>query len=329
MTSKEIVIKAVEFKSPERLPLEFGSLGHSDIHWAAWNQIGTGDHAKKKTYDEWGCGWERTNVANMGQVTEHPLPDWSSLRTYRWPDPDQPSFFEGMERKFEGSEGKYVKTGLFMLLFERMHSLRGFENTLTDLYLERENIERLADKILEFDIRIIANISARFPGAINALDFTDDWGTELALFINPSLWREFFKPRYKKIFDACKEAGWHIWMHSCGKVNEIIGDLIEIGVDAINLQQPTVLGIKEIGRRFAGKVCFSSLCDIQKTLPYKGENEIREEAELLMKNWSTKDGGFILSDYGDGNAIGVPLEKKQWMFNAFTKLDPWRNKSWR
>jgi len=229
-----------------------------------------------------------------------------------------------MEARFNGSEGKYVITGIFMLLFERMHALHGFENTLADLYLEREKIEMLADRIVEFNLGIIENIHRRFPGAIHGFNFSDDWGTEQATFISPQLWDEFFKPRYKRMFDAIHAAGWHVWMHSCGKVNAILESLIEIGLDVINLQQPTVLGIEEIGRRFRGHICFESLCDIQHTLPFKGAEKIREEARLLLRCWATPDGGFILSDYGDGRAIGVDLEKKQIMLEAFLEADPWR-----
>ena len=322
-SSKEVITAAIEFKKPERLPVMFEAFGVSDVHRINWNQIGTGDHSKKLTYDEWGCGWSRTEAKNMGQVTGHPLSDWKYMEHYKWPDPDNSGFYEGMDDKFEVSYDKYRITGIFMLLFERMHSLRGFENTLTDLYMERENIENLADRIVDFNISIIKNISLKFPGCIHGFSFSDDWGTERALFINPKLWREFFKPRYKKIFDACREAGWHIWMHSCGKVNDIIGDLIEIGLDAVNIQQPAVLGIEEIGRKFAGQLCFESLCDIQKTLPFKDDDEIREEVKLLLKCWGTENGGFILSDYGDGEAIGVPIEKKKVMFDAFLKFDRW------
>ena len=146
------------------------------------------------------------------------------------------------------------------------------------------------------------------------------------MFIKPQLWDEFFKPRYRRIFDAAHEAGWHVWMHSCGKINAIIDGLIEIGLDVINLQQPRALDIEEIGQRFRGHICFESLCDIQHTLPLKGAEEIRDEARLLLKSWATPDGGFILSDYGDGEAIGVPLEKKQVMLQAFLEADPWREK---
>lgn len=262
----------------------------------------------------------------MGQVKGHPLESWDAAAAYRWPDPSNASFYEGMEARFEGSEGKYRMTGIFMLLFERLHSLRGFQNTLMDLALERERIEELADRIVAFDLGIIEEVSRRFPGMIDGLSFSDDWGTESALFIDPRLWREFFMPRYKRIFDACRRAGWHIWMHSCGRVNAIIPSLIEIGVNVLDLEQPQALGIREIGAAFAGRVCFSSLCDIQKTLPVGTEEEIREEAGLLLDTWATDDGGFVLADYGDGVAIGAAEGQKRLMLDAFQSQDRWRKR---
>lgn len=324
MSSYEVVRRAVEFDTPDRLPLRFDELGISDVHVALWNQIGTGDKRLHETLDEWGCLWKRSEMANMGQVKGHPLEDWSALDHYRWPDPDNPAFFEGMEQRFAGSEGKYVLTDIFMLLFERMHALHGFENTLTDLYLEREKIEMLADRIVDFDLRMIENLSARFGGRVHGLSFTDDWGTQQDTIVSPRMWRSFFAPRYKRIFDAIHAAGWHVWMHSCGKVNGILDQLIEVGVNVINLQQPRALGIEEIGERFCGKICFESLCDIQHTLPFKDEAAIREEAALLLERWGCPQGGFILSDYGDGRAIGVPIEKKRVMLNAFLQADPWK-----
>ena len=326
MSPYEVVRRAIEFDGPERLPLRFKALGLSDVHDVSWNEVVPWEmYGPGAMTDHWGCVWERTEQDNMGQVKGHPLADWRALDHFRWPDPDNPAFYEGMEERFAGSAGKYVNTAIFMLLFERMHSLRGFQNTLTDLYLERERIEMLADRIVEFDLRVIANISRRFPGRIHGLKFTDDWGTQLNLFIRPELWNEFFKPRYKRIFDAIHAAGWHVWMHSCGKINAILEDLIGIGLDVVNLQQPRALGIEEIGRQFCGRICFESLCDIQHTLPFKGVAEIQAEARLLLEHWAAPDGGFILSDYGEGEAIGVELEKKRMMLDAFLEADPWRH----
>ena len=298
---------------------------NSDVHRAGWNQIGTGDHEKKLTFDEWHCGWARSDVKNMGQVTVHPLDDWSKVESYPWPKPDDPAFYEGMAQRFDGGEGKYVLTGIFMVFFERLHSLRGFSNLLVDIYEAPERIAELADRVADVQVGIIEEISSRFSGYIDGISFTDDWGTERDTFLSPELFDEFFRPRYERIFGACRKAGWHIWLHSCGRVNKFIPAFIDLGVDALNLQQPTILGIEEIGAEFAGKICFQSLCDIQKTLPSKGAEEIVREARSLIEHWGTDAGGFILSDYGDGVAIDVPLEKKQIMFDAFLKADRWKS----
>jgi hypothetical protein len=113
-------------------------------------------------------------------------------------------------------------------------------------------------------------------------------------------------------------------MHSCGKINAILESLIDIGLDVVNLQQPRALGLEEVGRQFRGRICFESLCDIQHTLPLKDPDDIRAEARLLLEHWSTPDGGFIVSDYGDGQAIGVAVDKKRVMLDAFAEADPWR-----
>ena len=326
MTSKERVKRAIEFNNPDRLPMEFSACGVNDSASIKWRQIGTGDKTQRQTVDEWGCVWGRSEVVNMGLVTGHPLDDWGKLKNYPFPDPDDPVFWVGLEEAGrELDREKYIKTSIFMVLFERLHSLRGFENCLLDLYVERDKIENLADRIVEFDIGIIRNTSRLFPGLIDGISFTDDWGTEQAAFISTELFDEIFKPRYKRIFDACHEAGWHVWLHSCGQMEELIPSFIETGVDVFNLLQPRVFGIEKFGRRFAGKTCFSTCADIQHTLPFKSGPEIEEEVKLLLDHWSTSKGGYIVSDYGDPLAIGVTEESKRIMFNAYNRYDPYLN----
>ncbi len=324
MNSREVVRRAIEFQTPDRLPVIFPRFGISDTHGAGWNQIGTGPRDRRESLDEWGCLWARSEIDNMGQVKGHPLIDWSNLEHYRWPDPDSPHFYDGMERKFEGSDSKYVTTGIFMLLFERMHALRGFQNVLEDLYLERERVEALADHIVAFDLRIIDNIASRFPGQIQGFSYSDDWGSQKDSFISQHLWHTFFLPRYRRISDACHARGWHVWMHSCGKINRLLPDLIEAGIDVLDLEQPRVLGIEEVGRQFAGRVCFCSGCDIQRTLPFGSENEIRNEAKMLLDYWGTDRGGFLLADDENDQDLGTPLEKKRMALRAFLEFDRWR-----
>ena len=324
MNSYEVVRRAIEFDEPGRLPLSLDDPDLSDVHFVSWNEIVPWDvHGPGSLEDHWGCIWVRSKQDNMGQVKGHPLADWNALDHFCWPDPNDPAFYEGMDARLTSTKGKYVRTGIFMLLFERMHSLRGFENTLTDLYFERERIEILADRIVEFDLCVIENISQRFPSQIHGLGFSVDWGTQQNLMIKPELWEEFFKPRYKRIFAAIHQAGWHVWMHSCGKINAIMESLIEIGVNVLNLQQPRALGIEEIGQQFRGRICFETACDIQHTLPFKGADEIQEEARLLLEHWAAPNGGFILSIDNDA-ALNFSPENMEAMWDAFLMSDPWR-----
>ena len=324
MNSYEVVKRAIHFEGPDRLPMRFSSLGLDDTFRVRTNAVGSHEHAPTGTYDEWGCYWVRTSTQNMGQVKGHPLADGADFDTYAWPDPLDPAFYDGMADRFAGSDGYYIMTSIFMLLFERMHSLYGMTEVLTDLYADPARMAELADRIVAYQLAVIDQIGTRFPGCIHGLTFTDDWGSELATFVSPRMWCDFFQPRYARIFEAIHAQGWDVWMHSCGRVNEIIDPLIEIGLNVINLQQPRALGIEEIGERFAGRICFESLCDIQATLPFRDADEIRAEAALLLERWAAPDGGFILSDYGDGEAIGVPLWKKEVMLAAFHEHDPFR-----
>ena len=323
LTSHQRVYRSVHFQTPDRLPIFMPAFGFEDFTWVTPHIpsefITTGLGA-----DEWGCVWEKTAVKNMGQIRVHPLADWSALDHYRFPDPACAEAFAGFGEKLDRQAGKYILFERFMLLFERMHSLRGFAATLEDLYAEPDRSAELADRIVEFNLRFLRHTATVAGNRIHAFYFTDDWGTQLAPFISRGLWQKFFKPRYARIFAEAHALGWDVWMHSCGKITDIIEDLIEIGVNVLNLQQPRALGIEEIGRRYAGRVAFSSLCDIQATLPTGSRDRIREDARLLLAHWATPRGGFVVQDYHDAAAIGTSDEAKRIMFDAFREFDPWR-----
>jgi hypothetical protein len=330
LSSNEIVRRAIEMEYPPRLPLKlekpveterWGRL-ESDVAVVRWKYIGTGDRQKRQTYDEWGCLWIRSEMNNMGQIKSHPLPDWDLLDTYRWPDPEDPALYEGMEDQFGGLEDKYILTDFFMLIFERMQALRGFENCLMDFYQEPEKTAALADRLVDFDLGVIGNIARRFPGRIHGFWFTEDWGTQQSLMIHPRLWRSFFKPRYRVLFDALHAAGWHIWMHTDGRMNAILEDLVELGLDVVNFQQPRVNGIEEIGRQFRGRLCFESSADIQATLPAKSPEEIKEEARLLLEQWASPRGGFILSIDENEVDLNIPHENTLAMIDGFLSGAP-------
>jgi hypothetical protein len=321
MTSYEIVRRAIEFDHPARLPIRFASLGVDDT-FGVGAAPAAGWQPSQPHEDEWGCVWHKPEgeVCNMGQPKGHPLADWAQLADMTFPDPADDQRYAHIEAALEQAGDRYVIFGCGFTFFERMHYLRGFENLLADLHLHPTWVHELAERVLAYPLGVAQEIGRRFRGRIHGFAMTDDWGTQADTIISLKMWREFFKDRYTRLFGTIHEAGLHAWMHSCGHVNHIIAEWIDCGLDVVNLQQPTNLGIVEIGERYRGQICFESLCDIQTTLPRGTAAEIVAEARLLLEWWNTPAGGFILSDYGDGRAIGVPDERKRLMLRTFCEL---------
>jgi uroporphyrinogen decarboxylase len=324
MERREIVRRAIEFGSPPRLPFwQHVVADVPDDVCDCWEM----DRARKgwffdhATEDDWGCGWAITATCkNMGQVIHHPLEDWSKLDSYQPPDPRDPFYFERIEQAIAQAGDRYVALSCHFNLFERLHMLHGFSQTLADLYYEPAKIEKLLDMILEFKLGLFDELHRRLPGRIDGLFCTDDWGTQRGAFISTRMFQDFFLERYRTLIGRAHNYGWHYILHSCGKVNALVPSFIEMGVDMLNLQQPRTYGIDELGRQFAGKICFLTTADIQATMPTGDLDKICAEVRQLVESWATPRGGFVVFNYGHDEEIGTTAEATAAMFREFHRI---------
>lgn len=323
MQRHEIVRRAIEFGRPPRLPFWQDALEEvpNDV-CASWemDRARAGwffDHAAE---DDWGCGWVATDQKNMGQVVHHPLADWAALDRFRPPDPRDPFYYERIDADLADAGDRYVVVTCHFNLIERLHMLRGFEVSLADLHLEPEKTERVLDMILEFKLAQIDELHRRFGDCIHGLFLSDDWGTQQGTFISGPMFERLFLERYHTLARKIHQCGWHFILHSCGKINDFVPYFIDAGVDVLNMQQPRAYGIGELGRRFAGKICFLTTADIQTTIPSGDLEAIRREVAELVEHWSTSDGGLIVFNYGMDDAIGTTAEATRAMFLEFRQL---------
>ncbi|MCX8036539.1 MAG: hypothetical protein N3D11_05695 [Candidatus Sumerlaeia bacterium] len=328
MHSREIVRRAIEFGSPPRLPFwQHATSAAPDDVWDIWemDRAQAGWFFDHPGLDDWGCLWERTDAKSMGQVVAHPLADWAAFARYHPPRPRNPFYFDRIEPMLQQAGDRYVVVTAHFNLIERLHMLRGFAETMNDFYAAPKRIERLLDLILEFKIEQLAELNRRFGDRVHGIFLTDDWGTQQGTFISLELFDRHFAARYARLFEAIHRAGWHVFFHSCGKVNAFVPRLIELGVDVLNLQQPRTYGLETFGEQFRGKVCFLTTVDIQTTLPRGIESEVREEARQLVRHWSTPAGGLIVFNYGDPAILHIPEGVAEIMFDAFINAtDCWR-----
>lgn len=235
--------------------------------------------------DEWGTRWRHAGGGVGASTVAVPLEDWNDLESYltRMPDPRLPGRLDGVLPSLQRFGGKQYFGGMtHLMLFERMHCLRGFENTLEDLCLRPRESERLLDALTEYYLEIV-RAWGRLPG-VDGLFMSEDWGTQQALMISPEMWRRFFLGRYRRIFDQAHQVGLDVIFHSCGNVTAIVGDLVDAGIDLLDPLQPEAMDLAALAREYGGRVAFcGGLSDqeIARQTPAQVREAVHRTVDLL------------------------------------------------
>ncbi len=267
--------------------------------------------------DEWGARWAHAADGVGAIQVDHPLKDWADLDEYlseRMPDPAGPGRLDDAERQMAPHRGRRYCIGIQVLgILELLRTIRGMEEVFMDFYTSPREVSRLMDALEAFVTKVLVSWAA--VGA-DCVMLGDDWGMQTGLQIAPSMWRDLFKPRYKRIFDAGHEAGLDIQFHSCGRVVDIIDDLIEVGVDILDPVQPVCMEMEELAKRFGGRISFSGALDIQGTMVFGTPHQVRDEVRRLIDVLGTPFGnGFVI---GPANSMtpDVPLANMRAMVEA-------------
>jgi uroporphyrinogen-III decarboxylase len=201
-----------------------------------------------------------------------------------------------------------------------MWCLREFGDLVTDVALEPDKVEALADIVFGFEEELMTELPQR---GFDGVAFFDDWGTQKNLIVSPKTWRARFKPRYGHQFDLAHRLGLHVYFHSCGQISTIIPDLIEAGVDILNISQPNLYDIPELARMYRDKVCFILPVSYQTTSLSGTRAEIFADVQLIMDSFDPRNGGLIgyVEEY---HSMGMSQANYEACIEAFQVLGGYR-----
>jgi len=333
MNSRERVKRAIRFQKPDRIPISHAVLPAAQLKYGqALNEILAEfredfgwdyrtdlppekfppQYKRGLNCDDFGTVWRVEWEGVCGIPVEWPIPDLGRYDEYLWPK----DFTAGPPagRQYSGHMCGYDKRwyarGSWITFFEQLQQLRGMENLLVDIASESKEFLRLLDDLLAFHLRWVERwVKFEYDG----LHFGDDWGTQRGLMIRPEVWRRLFKPRYAEIFARTKAAGKDVWFHSDGFINDILGDLVEIGVDVINFQI-NVVGQEWTARNVRGRVAVRTDIDRQNVLPFGSPAQVKEEVQRTFESCGTPAGGIVAC-----GEVGpdVPLANIRAMYEAF------------
>jgi uroporphyrinogen decarboxylase len=247
--------------------------------------------------DEWGTRWGHRPGGVGATPVDVPIKDWSQLDDFlahKMPDPNAPGRLASVAPLLSAhGERKYCVGVVHLTIFERLHCLRGMGNTFVDLCTNESEVCRLCEALADYALEL-ARRWCETP--VSGIFLTDDWGSQTGLMISLNMWRKFFKPHYRRIFDEIHRLGRDIIFHSCGNVMSIIPDLIDLGVDVLDPVQPGAMKIEEVARQFGGRISFCGGIDDQRLEAYTPE-EVKEVVR--------RTAGTLGSPFGNGY-IGAP-----------------------
>jgi uroporphyrinogen decarboxylase len=230
------------------------------------------------------------------------------LRTFPFPVPGGPYVAEGLAGQVRELHGRGLAAGgnlphLGGELFEGAWRLRGLENFLTDLVTRPEWAHFLLDRLAELALR---NAEALARAGVDVLALDDDVGMPGRMMISPGAWREFFKPRLAEIIRAARaiKPDLRVLYHSDGCVEPILGELVDIGVNAINPVQPEYMDAVRIRRRFGPGLAFWGTVGCQTTFSFSAPEEIRREVRARIETIGRA--GLILCPAYDIDEPDVP-----------------------
>jgi len=319
MTSKEVVLRAVEFRGMERLPLARGA--DADVV-----SVGCG-RARDFTpstpgMDEWGCVWKslRPEQGDKGQVVAHPLEDKAAFATYRFPDPHAPGRMDAAREWLRANEAlareKFVVASMGSGPMHRLDYLRGFENYLVDLMDDPDFIQRLIAGIFAYLEGLVEECAPLNPDAVFMVD---DQASQSGPLFSMRLWNQMLAPGYTRLAGLCHQAGMKLYMHTCGHLGQHLEPLAACGVDIIDNKQPALWSGSAAVDAVRGRVAFSTCVDIQSRLPVMALDEVAPEADALVRRLATPLGGFIATSY-DKPDLALPPENVERMGQAFRRF---------
>jgi uroporphyrinogen decarboxylase len=256
----------------------------------------------KVEYDEWGVAHLPPAIAEP--TTEHfrhrisPLRNATTvdqIEAYPFPDLDADYRFAGLAQEISAIKARGLAAwgGTGFSTFDYSWLLRGYQTFLMDMLTDPEMTAAIMDRVVSI---LRATIRQYVRAGVDIVIWGEDVGMQDSMLIGPQVWRKWVKPRFASMIAAAKQENPDvvIWYHSCGYIEPIIPDLIEIGVEVLNPVQPEVMDPARIKSLYGDRLAFWGTVSVQRTMPFGSPDDVRAEVKQRIETVG-RGGGFVVA----------------------------------
>lgn len=248
-------------------------------------------------------GIEKKLLKGMTQLSSTPLSEASieDIKNYPWPDPYAKGRTKGLRKRakhlFENTDYAIASRAVSHGFYELAWELRGMENMLVDMIIDKDFANALMDRILEIQIGMYDVLLSECGEYLHIVETADDYGTQNGPIMSPELFQEMIVPRRTKLNEFIKKQAPNvkIFHHTCGSVYKILDGLVETGIDILNPVQPSAddMDTFRLQKEYGDKLIFHGSIDEQTALIYSLDR-VREEMKTRIDSLG-KDGGYIMA----------------------------------
>ena len=294
LNPRENMLRAIKRENPEYVP--DGTRNIINI------KCPTCERPIKAEYDIWGVKWDYEPSAEGGTYPAvggnclHDIENWRE--ELKVPDIDKDVDWDYLTQNWEEApldvknidrENNVVMGLVEMGIFERLYLLFGMEEALMYFMTDPEEMFEIANIIAEWKVKVIKKFASVVK--MDMIWYGDDWGNQRNSFLPPRVWREIIKPGTHRIYNCIHDLGLLINQHSCGKIENVFGDMVEMGADMWNMSQPCN-DLKMLKETYGDKISFFGGFDSQFVLNRPGVtvDEVRAEVRKRVSELKGKNG---------------------------------------
>jgi uroporphyrinogen decarboxylase len=251
-----------------------------------------------------------------------PIQNQADFERYPWDElPDR--YWALADRKF-AALGRSLPTGMQALggvgngVLEISEDLVGFESLAYLRVDDPETYAGLYQRIGDLMLVIWKKFLHRYGDLFAICRFGDDLGFRSSTLISPKLIRQYIIPQYRPVIALIKEMGKPFLWHSCGRIFEIMEDVIALGIDAKHSNEDAIAPFDDWIARYGGRIGLLGGIDVD-VLCRKEPAGITGEVYEKGRRFRAAAQGYAL---GSGNSIPdyVPVEGYLAMLEAARRI---------
>ena len=305
MTQRENVLEVLNWGNPEFVPLFYDC----DPYFFATPTLRDQPFGGP---DAFGVNWVATPEGVIPEPNRYLFDDVTEWREHlTMPDPYEIDYEACAAQEVADFDRENMLLNIFYPggVFDRLVACMGFEKTLIALAEEPEACTDFFNELTDYHVAVLeATIDAYKPDMIT---FVEDMAHSNGLFMSPETYRELIKPHTARIVKAVRDKGVIFNMHSCGKCEDVIEDIVEIGVQVWNCAYPAndIVGIQ---KKYHGKLVVEGGWDTNGPASYNGSTveETMAETQRCLREYGPQKGFIlapvIMNERGNALIVGDP-----------------------